>query len=124
LPEVVREEGHWLANARNVGWLSPEVSFPVGKVDPRLLEWLTSNFADLWFEHARGYHECEFCDAEPLVAGSGRTIRLGSAELLIRTVAERAYVAPNFLVHYIRDHGYQPPEEFVRDVLTVASLAG
>lgn len=47
---------------------------------------------------------------------SGFTYRLGHAE--IRAVSDDGvlYVAPNLIIHYIVDHLYGPPAEFIAAV--------
>jgi len=47
------------------------------------------------------------------LAGHGRSVVLGDAE--IRVVAENGtlFVAPTLILHYVVEHGYQPPPEFV-----------
>ena len=47
-----------------------------------------------------GVHECEFC---------GKCV--GIDNLIVPSV-EVVYVASEMIVHYITDHGYQPPDEF------------
>ena len=60
-----------------------------------------------------GFHMCEYCNGETssgdvhLTFGSGKT-----------------YIMPDMIVHYIERHGYQPPQEFIRDVMGGQLLSG
>lgn len=55
---------------------------------------------------------CPLCNQPITVNGW----RLGGAE--IRTIGdEEIYAAPDLIYHYIVDHGYAPPAEFVRSVM-------
>ena len=42
---------------------------------------------------------------------------LGSAEIRVFSNEGVTYAAPNLIYHYIVDHHYLPPEEFIRAVL-------
>jgi hypothetical protein len=50
------------------------------------------------------------------VTGGGEFLTLGDAEL--RVVAEdgRWFVAPTLVLHYVVEHGYRPPDLFVRAI--------
>lgn len=69
-----------------------------------------------------GYHPCGLCSNAPpktatSIAYRGQVLTLGCGELLIPSDGF-VYVAPNLLIHYIHDHFYRPPLEFIRAVLT------
>jgi hypothetical protein len=51
---------------------------------------------------------------QPLPSGQERT---GLDNLLVPT-REFLYVAPELVVHYIEDHGYRPPDQFLEAVQT------
>ena len=71
-----------------------------------------------WFPVVEmGWHACEFCSL-PTARGLqfSRYARLGSGNLWIPT-ASAVYEAPAMILHYIADHGYAPPEEFIAAVL-------
>lgn len=54
-----------------------------------------------------GHHTCEFC---------GKAT--GSCEKVLRDRENRIeYMFPEMIFHYIEEHGYQPPEDFVMFVL-------
>jgi hypothetical protein len=114
-----------------VGWLDAVRSFPKGLVAPRLIEkmkLLAANPVEL----RRGRHVCELC-IEPadvvktFVPSMGKLIdpncswlrwaeqRCGNGE--IRVAAEGiVFAAPVLVIHYIEEHGYLPPAEFLKAV--------
>jgi hypothetical protein len=59
----------------------------------------------LYFGAAAGYHTCEFC---------GRAHGTGNFGVLSDDLL---FVAPEMVVHYVREHGYRPPAEFIAAVL-------
>ena len=102
----------------NVGWLDAEHTYQTGDVPDVFLERLWE-YCRIRVEATRGLHECELCPKpEPgwQVTRAAETLWLGSAE--IRVFAEGAvFAAPNLVYHYVVDHHYLPPDEFVRAVL-------
>ena len=102
----------------NIGWLDAWHPHPTGSVTDAFVECLWE-FCRIKVEATRGLHECDLCPKlEPgrQVTRAGETLWLGSAE--IRVFAEGVmYAAPNLIYHYVVDHRYLPPDEFVRAVL-------
>ena len=80
-----------------------------------------------------GYHDCEFCNgSEDFVSWDWRKMTdnphsikpptcgehcLGSGDILVFG-PEEIYIAPDLIYHYISDHDYSPPDEFVQAVLS------
>jgi len=103
---------------RAIGWLHPKHPYPQGEVPEDFLTRLKEHMVrwelssrDLWWYLFRGGHDCEFC-------GQGYShINVGIPwnGLL--------YVVPELVIHYIEDHGYSPPQEFISAVLA-APLPG
>jgi hypothetical protein len=104
----------------NVGWLGAAEPFSRAPPTPELLAriWAYSQFATA---PTRGFHECELCSVQPLgipqIEHNGQHLKLGSAEIRVFGKNGRVYAAPNLLYHYVRDHLYAPPEEFVQALL-------
>ncbi|MEY9887179.1 hypothetical protein ABIA31_000808 [Catenulispora sp. MAP5-51] len=113
----------------NVGWLEAGHDFPTreGEPDPEFLRNLITLAADHFSQATRGMHACDLPHADrdedkdedkdedfqvDAVYGD-RELFLGHAEIRVVTPDGRWLVAPTLVVHYVRDHGYQPPEEFV-----------
>ena len=117
--------------ALNVGWLGAGHQFPTGVAVPELLEkiaWLCVHAPTC---QTRGIHRCELCPpgSDPLhyvelvgrrlVSGFGsERVLLGSAEVRVRG-SEALYAAPNLILHYMVDHSYRPPDDFVAGALTL-----
>jgi len=103
-----------------VGWLSKISSFPQGDVAADFVGALERLLSTHRVNQMRGYHVCEFCSKSPLTrrTQSGRTIMLGSAEIWVPSL-ERAvvYAAPDLIYHYVTEHRYLPPSDFIRAAL-------
>ena len=102
----------------NIGWLDGSHIYPNGQVSETFLDRLWIYCQSLIYL-SLGYHECDFCheDLGVSVWNNGKQLVLGSAE--IRVIGKRgiAYAAPNMIYHYIVDHQYLPPSEFIQAVL-------
>lgn len=100
---------HYCEQELNVGWLEKGQPFPIGDVPEEFLNKLElytqRNF--LIFK-TKGMHRCEFCSENH---GSSNEIRVISDSGI-------AYAAPTLILHYIAEHKYLPPQEFVDAVLT------
>lgn len=95
---------------RAVGWLEAGHAFPRGPVPDGFVAALKAHVAKAFQPVIfMGSHRCSLCAEE------GRHCR-GHHNLLVPT-AGLLYVAPELVVHYIEDHGYQPPAEFLDAVL-------
>lgn len=101
--------------AIGAGWLDPGHDWPKGPVPEMLvprLEAMVARMAErasmnFLLTLSFGFHPCPFCGGA--VTGSG--------EVVVPDPGVRAaWVAPRLIVHYIRDHGYRPPDAFVRAV--------
>jgi hypothetical protein len=111
-----------------VGWLDGIHPFPTGKVERSLIEkmkLLASKPVELY----RGVHICELCGGAPdrivEVSPKGTTFnpewwewavqRSSNGE--IRVAGDRImFAAPVLIVHYIEEHGYLPPAEFLEAI--------
>jgi len=107
----------------NVGWLSKEHSFVHGTCDDLFLVELTrlvANPVNLY----RGSHLCEFCPSPSVVLSRGGEPMLnpppgttGNGEIRVHGSGGIVYVAPVLVLHYVKVHGYRPPEAFIDAVL-------
>lgn len=87
---------------RAVGWLQPDHDYSRGVVPDDLLAMLKKHVHSAFqFCAFGGWHDCEFCGACQ-----------GFSNLIVPT-AETVFVAPEMIVHYITDHGYRPPDDFL-----------
>jgi predicted enzyme related to lactoylglutathione lyase len=103
-----------------VGWLQDGHEFPTGDVDADTIAKLNLLLESprTHILHSKGFHECDLCTIEQRVypAYKERQIALGSAELWVPAPNGMIYAAPTLIVHYIEDHGYRPPDEFIEAV--------
>jgi len=108
------------AGTLNVGWLSGDCDFPQGSVTDRFLDrlWL---YCLNRVSQTRGFHPCELCSNPPrgplVYERNSQSLKLGTAEIRVFGTDGRVYAAPDLIMHYICDHQYLPPEEFVEAVL-------
>lgn len=107
----------------NVGWLDRKYEYPTGETSSQFQERLLK-FCASPVLRTRGYHYCVFCEhpndimlLEPAkVQWEGQIMRLGSAEIRV-IYGENVYAAPNLIYHYVVEHNYKPPQEFIEAVL-------
>src|SRR5262245_50585720 len=100
------------AHVRAVGWLAADRPFAVGVMSEagrsrlRLFVEKSEDSVDaLGWPIFLGVHRCELC--HQFNAGGHFGVPLGDV----------LYVAPDMIIHYVEDHGYCPPQEFI-DALT------
>lgn len=92
---------------RSIGWLSGH--YPKGSVPKDFLSKLSQveNDHDHIFSiGTAGFHPCEYCQPD----GSEHT---SCSEF----ISKNGFIWPEMLAHYVRDHGYKPPDEFVNWVM-------
>lgn len=104
-----------------VGWLTSN-PFPKKEPIPEFLENLFILCQEP-VEQTRGFHVCSFC-LEPvfgpmIVRRGTKSITLGTAEIRVRGIEPIVYSAPTLIYHYVADHHYAPPDEFVEAVLSI-----
>lgn len=112
------------ANTLNVGWLGAGQRFSKGKTAQAFKDKLFAYCLDEYVIHiARGFHQCEFCTmsveewVKPRYGDKAHWLNLGDGE--IRVIGESViYAAPTLIYHYVVEHRYKPPEEFIQAVLT------
>lgn len=107
-----------------IGWLE-DVPIPVGQVPPGLVDVLLRLAESHRACQTRGYHWCTYCpytdDEYTISDESGNLLHLGSAEIWVPGEGNIVYCAPNLIIHYIRDHSYRPPQEFIDTAMQFAS---
>ena len=110
----------------NIGWLNIEIPFETGftsqEFQVKLLKFCSDEYIVLI---ARGFHPCEICklsDEQWYEEQKGRYVdkahwaSIGDGE--IRVLGNSAiYAAPALIYHYIVEHQYKPPDEFIEAVL-------
>ena len=107
-------------NTVNVGWLDCQYDYPRGSVGDDFLYKLWG-FTRLRLIRMRGFHKCNLClsnTTSPLTVTNGdETLFLGASEIRVFGGNGVIYAAPNMLYHYIKEHSYEPPKEFINAVL-------
>lgn len=104
------------AVARNVGWLDEHHKFPTGEPASELLDavWV---YCSILVAPTRGLHRCAFCASPPnTFVRHGTKLLLGSGEIRVFSSTGDVFAAPNLIYHYILEHHYRPPLEFLRAV--------
>jgi hypothetical protein len=92
-------------NTLNVGWLDGIHPYPTGNTPAEFAERLLA-FLKVPVRFTFGVHSCEICHNER----SGDEIRVFGHDQTI-------YAAPRMIYHYVVDHNYSPPKEFIQAVL-------
>lgn len=73
----------------------------------------------------RGWHACPLCPRSagtdpvpyPLVISDPRgDFPVGHGEIRVLGPSGRRYAAPEMIIHYVEEHGYRPPQDFVDGV--------
>lgn len=103
----------------NVGWLDDKHPYPRGSVSEGVLDKVFLLCADRPQHRIRGWHGCRLCanrDWGLRVKRDDREILLGSAEIWVKGKSGAQYAAPDMIYHYMRDHEYLPPVEFIQAV--------
>jgi hypothetical protein len=103
----------------SVGWLDNRHAYNQGATTEEFRKHLF-HFCLYPILQTRGTHHCEFCQPKPHYAAyaklDGQELWMGSAE--IRVVHKgKVYAAPNLIYHYVVEHNYKPPDEFIEAVL-------
>jgi hypothetical protein len=79
-----------------VGWLDPPHSYAVGTVDQRFLE--------------RLFEAC--LEATTVVLGE-ESVAVGDGGIRVVASDGTWLVAPTLILHYVTEHAYEPPPEFI-----------
>ena len=109
-------------NQTNIGWLDSDHAFERGCVSEEVLAKIFA-LCKTAVNQTRGFHPCVFCSSGPMgikATHNGTTLLLGSAEIRVPSRSGLVYAAPNLIYHYIKDHDYQPPKEFIDAVLELS----
>jgi hypothetical protein len=93
----------------NVGWLDIDHEFTTGDVPSQFIVTLKYLLDHNRCQHTRGAHECPYCpDARPGYIKD----QTGSAEIRVPS-GNIIYCCPELIYHYVLEHGYKPPQEFI-----------
>jgi|SRR5215472_7843061 len=105
-------------NVVNVGWLDSQHIFPKGQAPAAVLAKVFALCREP-VNLARGMHRCQFCP-EPtfgyIAERDGIKIGLGSGEIRVKGLLGIEYASPTMIYHYMNDHSYLPPQEFLEAI--------
>jgi len=99
----------------NVGWLDADHPYTTGFLSDEVLSAILK-LCENPVNRTRGFHLCPFCEAPSFgvrVQGPTKQILLGSAEIRVAGDNNQIYTAPDLIYHYISNHQYKPPDEFL-----------
>jgi len=102
----------------SIGWLDAEHPYHRGEVAEEHVRALERVLVHGWQPvYAKGWDACPFCGAgevQPILRDvDGEPRMIGAANLFV-PAGNVLYLAPSMILHYIEEHGYAPPEEFLR----------
>jgi hypothetical protein len=110
-----------VGNRIAIGWLHPDHPFPRGIASPEFIQRLTEIARDwgksidaLNWGAAGGFHECEFCSKPLKSRRHGDDLASGTFGV---PAIDRIYYCPEMIAHYVAEHEYLPPPEFVAAVM-------
>ena len=107
----------------NVGWLERGHLFPRGPVPLEFASELR-RLSEAPVNVTRGFHRCQLCNppteaiaALPACMSVWWMDRVGGAEVHVKGADGTTYAAPSLIMHYVSEHQYQPPRQFIEAVL-------
>jgi hypothetical protein len=106
-------------NVLNVGWLDAEHQYSKQRASEELLDALFEKCSRRVNE-TRGFHPCPFCVSYSFgvtASRKGESLTLGSAEVWVEAKDGKIYAAPDLIYHYVAEHDYRPPQEFINALL-------
>jgi hypothetical protein len=106
-----------------VGWLDRSAEYPRGAVPVEFVERLRELCRN-GVNRTRGVHRCTLCDsgADGLapwttVPSASGGFMVGSAEIRVTTLSGVTYASPDMVIHYVEEHAYRPPDDYIEGVL-------
>ncbi|WP_245997480.1 hypothetical protein [Streptomyces armeniacus] len=105
-----------------VGWLEQGSQFSLGEVDGGFIESLGLICRDYAQMRTRGWHRCELAhqgagvEYPVTIQVEDDVVSLGGAEVRVVSADGTWLIAPDLVHHYVTEHSYLPPDEFVEAV--------
>ena len=97
-----------------IGWLDRSVPYNQGCVHRDVVRRLL-NLAAKPVNLTRGFHVCQYCDRSGTDQNGERGAR-GNGEIRVAGANGKVYASPVLICHYIEEHSYRPPDEFLEAV--------
>jgi adenosylhomocysteine nucleosidase len=96
-----------------VGWLDSSVPYRKGSIDDRsALVQRLRKLAAQPINLTRGFHTCPYC-RDSATTGTEDDQRRGNGEIRVAGANGIVYASPVLICHYIDEHNYLPPDEFL-----------
>lgn len=116
LGEYAEENGYEFIKYKSiaVGYLDITKEYRKGPVSQNFINKLRQVWSTGGTLGSLGSHDCEFCIDEGNYEGRAKS---SSEKVLIDKENNIAYKFPQMIFHYIEEHSYQPPEDFVLFIL-------
>jgi len=99
----------------NVGWLGEGHPFDAAETADAFRTALKELCDTRWMNKCRGHHVCEFCPGTSW--GDPYFHEMGNGEIRVRSASGTWYVAPRLVFHYVAEHNYCPPKDFIDAVM-------
>jgi len=102
----------------NVGFLDASHSYQQGVVSEKYINLISRISSFPTIQH-RGFNTCNLCTPPEAIKENSDFVdawyytRRGSGILIIQGNSGTSYAVPTLLLHYITEHQYQPPDEFL-----------
>ena len=104
----------------NIGWLEKGHKINRGDVPEEFIEKLWQ-YLRYPVHVCRGFHVCSLCknikSGVPVVEYKGEKRQAGYYEIRVWGKNGKVYAVPSLVIHYILQHGYKPPQEFIDAVI-------
>lgn len=117
--------GKWEDALVAIGWHEAGRPFVTGHVDKVFFDALAHLLVEPWQPAAVAGRQpcgmCRFTGGPSQMHVNGEVISLGGNSLFVPG-GDKIFVAPSLIAHYVDAHGYQPPAEFQRAVLSCPAM--
>lgn len=102
-----------LVEVVSVGWLDTSHTIPAAAHPPALLDAIRARLALIEVVYiSLGIYTCPFCSK----------VQVSGEYHFYNPATRRGYVAPALFLHFMEEHYYAPPKEFIQAVLNPRTL--
>lgn len=102
-----------------IGWLDISMPYATGSTPAAFRERLLEHCVRGVLRLMCGFHFCQFCNHEPIRTSlwyGEQQVLCDNGEIWV-SGSDVIYVAPAMVYHYVTEHGYRPPDEFIDAVM-------
>jgi hypothetical protein len=118
------DSGLFIPEVVNIGWLSPKITFQTGSAPNDFIDKLKRLIKESAFSQTKlvmgrwdGTFTCPLCEINNWEIQK-RIPYIGNAEIWIPSKnREKIYSSSTWICHYIIDHQYLPPDEYIESIL-------